>query len=57
MHVIVAVEMCSCQREIANVEEELDERNTEILQLQKNLQEAEQIVVSSRCSWQQVFVV
>lgn len=46
MHVIAAVEMCSCQCEIATVEEELEKRNREVCQLQKNLQEAERIIVS-----------
>ena len=44
---IPAVDMCSCQREMASVEEELEQRSKEVAQLQKNLQEAERIIVSN----------
>jgi hypothetical protein len=42
---LVAMEMCSCHRETATVEEELEQRSQEVSQLQKNLQEAERIIV------------
>ena len=40
------MEMCSCQREMAGVEEQLQQRNKEVSQLQAKLQEAERIIVS-----------
>ena len=54
MHIVYLVDMClwlamemsSCQREMASIEEELEKRHREVYQLQTSLQEAEKIIVS-----------